>query len=405
MTMTLGSPTSATTAPKRASPASRIAVIDGLRLFAALSVALFHLSGCLSASTVWGARTEDIFPALHRFTSYGFLGVDLFFMISGFVICMSAWGRTLGDFARSRITRLFPAYWPAVIISSIVVGLFPVLVHRLPLDQIAVNLVMLNGPLHVRNVDSVYWTLWVEARFYLLFGLVLLRRGLNLRRALFFGYGWLIAGVFTVHGGVPILGVILQPEYAPLFVAGMAFYLIHRFGDDLKRWGLVGSAYALGLHNVTGRVDADNADSHYHLSHGVGMAVLTVFFVVMAVIAKGWTARIQWRWLTTAGVLTYPFYLLHHDISWSIIHAMRGVRPRLLTLVVTILVMLLAAWLLHRLIEKPLARVLKRKLAESGPRRRTLPADPADAPTERLLLSPRSPSGGSVSAGRCDDME
>jgi peptidoglycan/LPS O-acetylase OafA/YrhL len=365
MTMTLGSLTAEPSATAR--PASRIAVIDGLRLLAALSVAFFHLSGCLSASTAWGARTEDIFPVLHRFSAYGFLGVELFFMISGFVICMSAWGRTLGDFTRSRITRLFPAYWPAVIISSIVVGLFPVLVHRLPLDQIAVNLTMLNVPLNVRSVDSVYWTLWVEARFYLLFALALVWRGLTLRRALLFGYAWLVASVFAPGSGVPVIGMMLQPEYAPLFVAGMTFYLIHRFGDDLQRWGLVGLAYALALHNVTGRVDQDNADTHYHLSHGVGMAVLTVFFVVMAIIAKGWTARVQWRWLTTAGALTYPFYLLHHDISWSIIHAMRGVRPRELTLVVAILIMLVAAWMVHRVIEKPLAGVLKRKLAEASP--------------------------------------
>jgi peptidoglycan/LPS O-acetylase OafA/YrhL len=349
---------------------SRIAVIDGLRLFAALMVALFHLSGCLSAAGGWGVHTEVIFPTLHRFSAYGFLGVELFFLISGFVICMSAWGRSLGDFARSRIVRLFPAYWPAVIISTVVVTLFPVVVHRLRFDQIAVNLLMLNAPLNVPSVDSVYWTLWVETRFYLLFALVMVWRGLTLPRALLFGYGWLIAGVFTVGAGVPVLGVILQPEYAPLFVAGMAFYLIHRFGGDIRLWGLVGFAYALSLHNVIGRIDKDNSDSHYHLSYGAGMLLITVFLLVMAVIAMGWTARVQWRWLTTAGALTYPFYLLHHDISWSIIHAMRGVRPRGLTLVVTILILLAAAWLLHRLIERPLAKVLKRKLVESSVRLR-----------------------------------
>jgi peptidoglycan/LPS O-acetylase OafA/YrhL len=415
MTMTLGSRTdepAATAAPEKApqsrsaSKGSRIAVIDGLRLVAAVSVAFFHLAGCAVVAKAWGAKTDAIFPTIHKFAAYGFLGVELFFMISGFVICMSAWGRTLGDFTRSRITRLFPAYWPAVIITTIVVTIWPVITERLPTDQIAVNLVMLNMPLKVPNVDNVYWTLWSEARFYLLFGLVLVWRGLTLKRTLLFGYGWLIASVFTVKGGVPILSMILQPEMAPLFVAGMAFFLIHRFGHDLKLWGLVGFAYALALHNVVARIDSDAKNNHYDLSHGVGFVLITVFFAIMAAIAMGWSARIQWKWLTTAGLLTYPFYLLHQNIGWAIIHAMRDVRPRKLTLFAVILIMLVAAWLLHRLIEKPLAKVLKRKLAESSaflrseaantvgtlrPRRQP-EADPADAPTEKLQLPPRRPA-------------
>jgi peptidoglycan/LPS O-acetylase OafA/YrhL len=416
MTMTLGSRASRTSEPaataavEKASPSrsaskgSRIAVVDGLRLVAAVSVALFHLSGCAIVAKAWGAKTDHIFPTINKFTAYGFLGVELFFMISGFVICMSAWGRSLGDFARSRITRLFPAYWPAVIITTVVVTIWPVITERLPTDQIAVNLVMLNMPLKVPNVDNVYWTLWSEARFYLLFGVVLVWRGLTLKRTLLFGYGWLIASIFTVNGGVPILTTILQPDMAPLFVAGMAFFLIHRFGHDLKLWGLVGFAYALALHNVVGRIDSDAKNNHYHLSHAVGFGLITIFFAIMAVIAMGWTARIQWKWLTTAGLLTYPFYLLHQNIGWAIIHAMRDVRPRKLTLVVVILIMLVLAWLLHKLIEKPLAKVLKRKLAESSVRLRAEEAkalaalrpqpapapavDPADAPTEKLLLPP-----------------
>jgi peptidoglycan/LPS O-acetylase OafA/YrhL len=185
----------------------------------------------------------------------------------------------------------------------------------------------------------------------------------------------------------------------------MAFFLIHRFGHDLKLWGLVGLAYALALHNVVGRIDSDSRTNHYHLSHGVGFGLVTIFFALMAVIAMGWTARIQWKWLTTAGLLTYPFYLLHQNIGWAIIHAMRDVRPRKLTLVLVILIVLVAAWLLHKLVEKPLAKVLKRKLAESSVRLRrseaealaaaapkAREADPADAPTEKLHLPQRGPA-------------
>jgi peptidoglycan/LPS O-acetylase OafA/YrhL len=46
---------------------------------------------------------------MYRVAHQGWTGVYLFFLISGFVICMSAWGRSVGQFAASRITRLFPA--------------------------------------------------------------------------------------------------------------------------------------------------------------------------------------------------------------------------------------------------------------------------------------------------------
>ncbi|GIF13296.1 acyltransferase family protein [Actinoplanes teichomyceticus] len=354
----------------------RIAVVDGLRLLAALAVALYHLCGDLPVAKAWEARPQDIFPGLFPIAAYGWLGVELFFMISGFVICMSCWGRTPGQFFRSRVVRLFPAYWPAVLITTTVVALWPVATHRLPIDQVIANLTMLHTPLGVSNVDTAYWTLWAEMRFYLLFGVAAVWRGLTLRRTLLFCYGWLVAAVLAGGSKLPVLAQLFQPSFAPLFVAGIAFYLIHRFGADLQLWGVVALSWALAVHNVVGRVGATAAANRQPLDARIAMLLVTVFFVVMAVIALGWTARIQWRWLTWAGALTYPFYLLHQYIGWSIIHGLSGVRPRLLVLAGVIVALLFAAWLLHRLVERPLARVLKDRLeqAAAGMRAKDAPA-------------------------------
>lgn len=345
---------------------NRIAVIDGLRLLAALAVAFFHLGGTLVARHAWEARPSTVFPTFYSVASYGWLGVELFFMISGFVICMSCWGRTPGQFFRSRVVRLFPAFWPAVLLSTTVVALWPVTGERLPWDQVIANLTMLNMPMGVPNVDRSYWTLWAEMRFYLLFAVVLLWRGLTLKRTVLFGYGWLVVGVFAIGSKEPLLRLVFQPNYAPLFVAGIAFFLIHRFGSDLQLWGLVGLSWAMAVHNVVGRVGATAADIKDNLDPRVGMVLVTLFFVVLAVIALGWTARIQWRWLTWAGTLTYPFYLIHQTIGFSLVHALHDLRPRLLVLAEVIVILLVLAWLLHRLVEKPLARVLKAKLEKAS---------------------------------------
>lgn len=66
----------------------RVFALDGLRLLAALSVVAYHYTARVGS---WPKKPEAIFPAVFPVTAYGWLGVHLFFLISGFVICMSCW--------------------------------------------------------------------------------------------------------------------------------------------------------------------------------------------------------------------------------------------------------------------------------------------------------------------------
>lgn len=391
---------SATDRPKPAQT-GRVAVLDGLRLCAALSVALYHLAASnLPAS--WGtAPGAEPLPLLMPVGYYGWLGVEIFFVISGFVIAMSAWGRSVSAFAQSRLIRLFPAYWPAVLLTTAVLTLWPVAREAPRPLSVILNLTMLNEPLNVPSVDLSYWTLWSEARFYLLFAVVVWF-GLNRGRVLWFGYAWLIASVFMVKSNEPLVSAILQPQFAPFFVAGIAFHLIHRFGSDLRAWGLVALSWALSTYTVAERVRSQSESMGRTLSTKTGVLIVTVFFVVMAVVALGWTARVRWSWLTTAGLLTYPFYLLHQYIGLTMIHGLQGVRPRYLTLAIVLIVILGAAWLVHRYIERPVARLLRARLAASPPPQRpanvrlptqTTPTDldlkpqkaESDPPTDQLV--------------------
>lgn len=101
----------------------RLLVLDGLRLGAALMVVAYHLVG--DKIGVWQPSAASHFGLLHSVSQYGFLGVQLFFIISGFVICMSAWGRSVGDFFVSRVVRLYPAYWFAVLVTAAVLVAVP----------------------------------------------------------------------------------------------------------------------------------------------------------------------------------------------------------------------------------------------------------------------------------------
>jgi len=94
----------------RRSPARhpRVAILDGLRLVAALMVVSYHY---ISRGDAWTAASPHGFPQVVYLASrFGFFGVELFFLISGFVICMSGMGRSLGQFFVARVVRLYPAY-------------------------------------------------------------------------------------------------------------------------------------------------------------------------------------------------------------------------------------------------------------------------------------------------------
>jgi len=357
----------------------RIVTLDGLRLVAALLVAMFHYAGRAdSFQDVWGGTTAEIFPHLHHPAQYGWLGVELFFLISGFVICMSAWDRDTVSFLRSRAIRLFPAYWAAVLITAIATHFWPVVWKPTGASAVLLNLTMLQFPLGAPQVDGVYWTLWNEARFYLLFAL-LVWRGLTLERALLFGYGWLTLGAIATAAGEKWMLEVLQPAYAPLFIGGMAFYLIHRFGSSIATWGLVAASFLVAQHNVLARVaDEEANDIHGPLSDKAAILALAAFFGLLAAVALGWTSRIRWRWLTTAGLLTYPFYLTHEAIGWIVIHYTHGLAPHWVILTAVLLLMLVTAWLLHRLLERPIAGYLRRNLTL----RKQSPQVPAQRPAQ-----------------------
>ncbi|MFJ3161237.1 acyltransferase family protein [Streptomyces kanasensis] len=335
----------------------RLAALDGLRLVAALMVVLYHYVGLGHG---WRIDSGALFPRVFPFAAYGWLGVQLFFLISGFVICMSCWGRSLGDFFTSRVVRLYPAYWFCVLATTAVLVLVPGGYTRLAWADVVTNLTMVQAFLGVEPVDPVYWTLFAELRFYLLFAIVAWG-GLTYRRVLLFCCLWGSAALAFNRFGWGSFGQFLMPEHCWYFIAGMAFYLMYRFRPTVLLWGVVAVSFAAAVPSarLTWRASIKNMEQW--VPFWPVMAVLTVSFLMMALVATGRTNRITWRWLPVAGSLTYPLYLLHQYIGWEVITYVENtyrVDPTVL-LGGLIGAMLSAAYLVHRIVEEPLGRWLK----------------------------------------------
>ena len=242
----------------------------------------------------------------------------------------------------------------------------PGVVHEAvsPSDAL-VNLTMLQQPLGVDRVLGVCWTLWAELRFYVLFALCVVLPGANRRRVLLFCAVWTLAAAVAEEAGHPLLTVVLMPEYAPFFVAGIGLHLVHRDRRDVPAWGVVATGWLLGQHQAVVRLwHPPDPGAFSDRSSLAVVAVLTAGFAAVGAVALG---RLRWadrRWLTAAGALTCPFYLVHEHLGWVVVrllHRTFGL-PSALVLPLTVGGFLLLAWLLHRHVERPLAPRIRRAL-------------------------------------------
>ncbi|MEV0621488.1 acyltransferase [Nonomuraea sp. NPDC050404] len=352
-----------------------MAELDLLRFLAALAVVAFHY--LVAYASVWGERPAELFPALAPIAGLGILGVELFFIISGFVILMTVWGRGLGAFARSRLVRLYPAYWLSLAAVAALYGLTgaKALNPKLSPGDYLLNATMFQRLFKVTDASGVYWSLWAELRFYLLIAILVIV-GVTHGRVLAFCGIWLAAalGVKLLEGyevfESELLREIVMPDYAPYFVAGMALYLVHKHGGHWLPWLYVAASYGLSLDSalsrVARRVDAAGFKNMPVTDLGVIIA-LTLIFVLMALVALGALRLKPSRTLTALGGTTYPLYLFHSVIAVALIPLLTGALPAWAVATVTTLVAILVSYLVYSFAERPIQRLLKPRRGTQTP--------------------------------------
>jgi peptidoglycan/LPS O-acetylase OafA/YrhL len=359
-------------------PGKRYYEVDVLRFVAAAAVVGFHFLFRSTTGSPQLAATgfSDPGGVFH----YGYLGVDLFFVISGFVILRSAWNKTPSRYLASRAGRLYPTFWVACTITALVVTLVPFDTFDVTLRQWLANLPMASESYGVKYVDGVYWTLAVELAFYVLV-LGLVRSRLTVNKVIGFGCGWLAVSVldavwphlFSVpawpgpYQMIPrVAGLLLVPGWAPYFVAGMMFALVAKEGWRLRYTLPLVAAYGCSVWRAVQYADSLTDKYQVYFSPWVVAGVVTAVFAVFAAVVAGVTVPGAKR-LAVLGGLTYPLYLLHENIGFAAFDAFYGRlgwnRWVALALVVALVGGL--AWLLHVAVEerfaRPLANFLERR--------------------------------------------
>lgn len=331
----------------------RTVELDGLRFIAALGVVLFHLV----PRFIREYGSSIIYAPLVSVASYGYMGVDLFFIISGFVIVGSAQSASVRDFIVGRIARLYPAFWFCCTLTSLVILYYGT--KTITIGAYLANMTMYPRVFGFADLDVPYWTLALELRFYLIIACLIMFR--QIRNIEFWLCGWLIATVALILFSAGALRFTLITDYSAYFIAGAMFYFIRKDGITMRRTVVILVCLLLSLHHavLTVAAEAQIAPMMFAARSSLTACMLTIIFYVVflatAIRRTGWFGKMNFSML---GSLTYPLYLLHETIGTLVTVHWESDVVSYIPLLFAILVSLIASYIVHRYIEIPAAQRL-----------------------------------------------
>jgi peptidoglycan/LPS O-acetylase OafA/YrhL len=306
---------------------NRLGNLDLLRIAAALLVLMYHF-------TYVGHAARGIsplaFPEIDRFTEHLWAGVSFFFMISGFVIAFSAERATAYDFMVSRIARLYPAFLFCMTLTAIILlTMAPQHFVEFQVDskRWAANLTMLPILFKQPFVDGAYWSIVTEITFYF-WVTVFIAFGLYQKHLMRILAAWLLlsAGNEFLLGS-PLVNKLFATQYACYFVLGILSY---RAFSQARRLSL--PEYAVGLLAILLCLKSDHQVQNWMIANysnatewsWVSSLLKTAAFLALLNIAVRVPPLLPSQYSTTIGGLTYPLYLLHSYIGFTLFHHLDG---------------------------------------------------------------------------------
>lgn len=345
----------------------RIRYLDGLRGLSILLVLIWHFYGPTYASYLPFGNRYGHLPIVRD----GWVGVNMFFLISGYVIFVTL-ERCNGfaDFIIRRWLRLFPA----MLLISALIFLFDHSTHLtapysgskwadfLPgLSFISPSFWHALFHIDLRSMDGVFWSLYVEVAFYVIFGL------------LYFGFGTRVA-----IAGLLALNIVTLSGRTVLSATG-ATPLVARsiepfewLGFNLFSWFASGALFASAgksksrltflLAIASGIFAALVFNSQFPLLLSNRIMLLSVVLIFAAaqrspIVQKILTSKI----LIFLGFISYPLYLLHNDIGIALIAFASSVFPAIPVSILPPLIAVIVvgiAWIVARHIEPRLSIIL-----------------------------------------------
>ncbi len=356
--------------------ATNYIVLDIVRFFAAGAVVFYHLgylhwspnwSGSVPNNPFWG----DLAPFAEIFR-WGWVGVPVFFVLSGFVVAFSASGRSVRHFVENRALRLYPG---AVICSSITAAIM-YNYGTLQLLPFFNSLILWPaGPW----ISGVYWTLGIEMVFYAVMALCIWRKvriqtlgiGLAIASAIFWG-----VKLFDFIAGSPLKNVlaIFNGQWGSLtllpngcyFAIGILMWARTQ-GFPIQKYLIYMSisvaTAVLSLVNTGKFYISEQGGATWQMVEPAAIWLVILIVMIWAIryndYASAKLSRIGGA-ARTIGMMTYPLYLIHDEIGFRIMLASQRMDGRFAFILATIAGIAAAYGVLR--IEMPVREYIRSRL-------------------------------------------
>lgn len=409
--------------PSTPAPLSRkhIAELDGLRGFAILLVLITHF---------WTYPGDT--QRLNHIAGAGWMGVDLFFVLSGFLITGILWDargkkRYFTNFIARRTLRIFPLYYLLLLVVFILLPTIGLAGDSRPWQEDGwlyffhlSNFALASGGWQTFALD-ITWSLSIEEQFYLVWPLVV--RFLNLRRILAFCLSIVILVPIARWAGFQWLGLdwmwmhMMMPLRTDGFALGALVALAWK--EDLVSPALM-KALAVGTAAVTGPLllflivlGAFGRETILVGTIGYSLvALLSAALIVIAIYPGTLTHRVLTRpSLRHLGTVSYGVYVFHPLCFLAVVTigdrvglgafsaTSHPVFDGVLFMLFVSLVSVAFASLLFEWFEKPILRLKQHFPTDDPTRPREGPEGTKKRPTEKRFAPGRKPTSARVSDG------
>jgi peptidoglycan/LPS O-acetylase OafA/YrhL len=330
----------------------RVPALDLLRLVAVLGVVLFHY-GFRGPTGL--EQTYVALPELAAFARYGFLGVPVFFVVSGFVIAYSAEGRTATEFAIARFARIYPTFVLCMTVTFLAVLLMGGSRFHVSVAQWAANLAI--AAPGSRYVDSAYWSLVLEAIFY---GWVALFIWLGLfqRRCDIIVAAWLgISLLVEMNVDASWIRKLLLTDYSGFFATGILLYQVRKGRRDAALQCLLASSVAMAVYQSVHSLDWLRAETGTDFDDFIVGAICLVSILIVMLVTRIRELPLSSSLVLGLGGLTYPLYLLHQQLGY--VTLLRFDQVSTTSVALAILALGALSWAIWRFVERPIQRAVK----------------------------------------------
>lgn len=335
-------------------PHRRILELDSLRALAAINLVLFHLTHVYSVKFGYTSPLGFEWP-------YGAYGVEMFFILSGFVNSMSLMRRGKPvDFVAARLIRILPFFLMMIVANIWIMSFAPLNEIGITKAQFAANLTLMPRVLGQDCLDPVMWTLQIEMMFY--FMLVTLFRFGGLKRY-FIGWGSLLALAYFV---CPVLDAfqssvhvtwwftiataarrLMLLDFVPLFAMGFLLYMIKT--KTGRTW-----------QNLLGILVA--AFVFHSIDHGKhNPAATALILALVTACAYGRVPLLRFKPLIFVSTISYALYLCHNNLGCVLIHRLdHSGYPPVVCFALALVFALSLATIVTTRIEAPMTAWLRR---------------------------------------------